>query len=733
KLAWLKEMESRGDIDWQRVKEVHDQWKYSHSGMGAGLAIIVAIVVTVLTWGAASAAVGAGAQAGTAMAAAVPATATTAAVSAGWANVALTSAITSMASNAAINTINSGGDLGKALSATFSEEAMKGYLTSAVAAGITTGLIDGYFADKSSAGSGGIDVDLSNAGQASAGTTGPSFNLNEWSSLGKFAAYQGSKAVVSAGVDAAINGGSFEEKLAASLTSAAIHVVSAAAFNQVGNLGLEGGSLEKVAVKALVGGLISQAATGDFATGALAAGANEALSNKLAELVKGDKDLESMASQLVGAVAAGITGGDVNLGSNIAQYDNLYNRQLHPKEIEFLADQELVDRYIGYMSERGVSLNEAEARQALDRYGAAMADIGWTSVNGRDAATEAFILAEAARVPDVYIDSDGKQHKLFSVTAEEYRNELINLKPLFSAYETNNEVRSYLENNFDPQRLTNWAADYRTGQLAGYEDAAKNATLMGDVQALLAALVGAPAHIKDALLSDEIGPFDDAQMQSYYQTLLKLQGRGLEAGYLSEYDWATTQRLAVIGIPLSEVGGGLAAKGLGKVLSSIADRKAALSGSLPESTPPWVSSIVDRQETGIEWGKGIQNQGMPWENYLASQLPSGARLPPAFKTFDFYDVSTGTAISAKTLDTATAAKIANPSQIYSSLKGNIDAVAKFDSYTLSNITLNKNMINVRELQIAVPSGTTSAQWVQINRAIEYGKSQKVNVVIISIK
>lgn len=43
------------------------------------------------------------------------------------------------------------------------------------------------------------------------------------------------------------------------------------------------------------------------------------------------------------------------------------------------------------------------------------------------------------------------------------------------------------------------------------------------------------------------------------------------------------------------------------------------------------------------------------------------------------------------------------------------------------------MINVRELQIAVPSGTTSAQWVQINRAIEYGKSQKVNVVIISIK
>jgi len=36
KLAWLKEMESRGDIDWQRVKEVHDQWKYSPRAWARG-------------------------------------------------------------------------------------------------------------------------------------------------------------------------------------------------------------------------------------------------------------------------------------------------------------------------------------------------------------------------------------------------------------------------------------------------------------------------------------------------------------------------------------------------------------------------------------------------------------------------------------------------------------------------------------------------------------------------
>nr|CCA88262.1 hypothetical protein RALSY_mp10810 [Ralstonia syzygii R24] len=27
--------------------------------------------------------------------------------------------------------------------------------------------------------------------------------------------------------------------------------------------------------------------------------------------------------------------------------------------------------------------------------------------------------------------------------------------------------------------------------------------------------------------------------------------------------------------------------------------------------------------------------GMPWENYLAKQLPEGSRLPQNFKTFDF--------------------------------------------------------------------------------------------------
>ncbi|WP_211090252.1 DUF637 domain-containing protein [Pseudothauera nasutitermitis] len=132
-LAWLKEMEARGDVDWQRVKEVHDSFKYSHSGLGAGLSLVVAIVAVAVTGPMTSTWIGSGAQAGSALAAAVPATATAAAIPAGWTNVALTAAATSAASNMAISTINNGGDLGAALKET---DALKGYASAAAIAGL---------------------------------------------------------------------------------------------------------------------------------------------------------------------------------------------------------------------------------------------------------------------------------------------------------------------------------------------------------------------------------------------------------------------------------------------------------------------------------------------------------------------------------------------------------------------------------------------------------------------
>ncbi|EIM29102.1 endonuclease toxin domain-containing protein [Microvirga lotononidis] len=142
-------------------------------------------------------------------------------------------------------------------------------------------------------------------------------------------------------------------------------------------------------------------------------------------------------------------------------------------------------------------------------------------------------------------------------------------------------------------------------------------------------------------------------------------------------------------------------------------------------------------DANIKWGGEILEQGMPWKDYLAGQLPKGSRLPANFKTFDFFDEASGVATSAKTLDTMTAAKLADPKQVYYSLKANIDDMANYNkTYRLDNRSVDPNHIEVRQLQVAVPAGTTSAQWEQINRAVEYAAGnnmQSVKLIVTVVK
>lgn len=144
--------------------------------------------------------------------------------------------------------------------------------------------------------------------------------------------------------------------------------------------------------------------------------------------------------------------------------------------------------------------------------------------------------------------------------------------------------------------------------------------------------------------------------------------------------------------------------------------------------------VVPQTATGIKWGGGIQDQGLPFENYLETKLPAGTRLPPNTGTFDFFDQSTGIATSAKTLDTMTGPKISDPSQIYSSLKSNVDAVVNFNGTNITgSAPLTPAMIVGKEVQVAVPQGTTPAQWAQINKAIDYANSHGVALRITVVK
>ncbi|HDZ3446904.1 TPA: DUF637 domain-containing protein, partial [Pseudomonas aeruginosa] len=299
-LAWLKQMEQRGDVDWRRVQELHDSWKYSNSGLGVGAQLAIAIVVTYFTAGAASGAI-ATAGAGTSMAGATAAA--TATTSAGWLNAAGTAALSGMASNGAISTINNRGNLGDVVKDVTSSDALRGYVVAGTTAGLTAGVYDKWTSTQT-----GTSTALPNTGAVA-----PAAGLGTWQGVGQFTSNQLLQNGTSVLLDRALGGkGSLGDALQNSLANA----FAAYGFKLIGDTThgmLDDGSLGKIGLHALMGGLAAEAVGGDFRTGALAAGVNEALVDSLAKQyaslpIDDKKGLLIMSSQLIGVLAASTQG-----------------------------------------------------------------------------------------------------------------------------------------------------------------------------------------------------------------------------------------------------------------------------------------------------------------------------------------------------------------------------------------------------------------------------------------
>ncbi|WP_188637337.1 DUF637 domain-containing protein, partial [Halopseudomonas pertucinogena] len=323
-LAWLKEMESRGDVDWQRVKEVHDSFSYSSSGLSGPAAMVVAIVVAYFTAGAGAALTGATSTAGVAASNAVGA---------------------AVASNTAVSTINNRGDLGDVLSDVTASDAMKGYAVAGITAGLTAGVYDNWTGTQTGTSNTGAVSNntgvLANSGNVSGA------GLNSWSGAGQFAGNQALQNSTSALLNKALGQ---EGSLGDALTSTLANTFAAAGFNWVGDVSqgqYDNGSLPKIGLHAIMGGLAAEAAGGDFRTGALVvAGANEALIDSLAQQY-GDMDpaqrsgLLTMNSQVLGVLVASVAGGDeqdMQTGAWVAGNATQYNHDLHEARAQNFAD-----------------------------------------------------------------------------------------------------------------------------------------------------------------------------------------------------------------------------------------------------------------------------------------------------------------------------------------------------------------------------------------------------------
>ncbi len=274
-LAWLKEAEARGDVDWRQVKEIHESFKYSNSGLGPAAQLIVAIAL--------AAVMGPMMLGMNAMMQAVAVTAAT---------------------KATVSAIDNRGNLGRVVKDVTSKDSLKSYATAAATAGVMQGL-----------------------------NYDPGTLRLDAASMQKVAV----KITADALIKTAVYGGSLKDNLALSAASVAAAIGGAAGAGAIGDLPLAEGDLSKILLHAGLGGLLAEAMGGDFRTGALAGGVNEALVGMLGDrllpssLVPGSAEYNQASanllalSQIVGVLGAAASGGDLAIAAAVAANGTQYN------------------------------------------------------------------------------------------------------------------------------------------------------------------------------------------------------------------------------------------------------------------------------------------------------------------------------------------------------------------------------------------------------------------------
>lgn len=210
-LAWLKDAETRGDVDWRLVKEVHESWKYNQSSLGAAPALIISIIASFYL----------GPLAG------------------------------AFASNLAVGTINGGGDLGAGLKSATSMQAIKGYATQ-WATGMALGKLDSLVSGWNTNGA----LILTKSGVNNPGYTSQMLSLDN---IGQNLLRSGSHALVAGTINTAINGGSLKDNLGGALVSEGFDLLAAGNNKELGDfadsLGIDPGTASKVMMHAVLGGV----------------------------------------------------------------------------------------------------------------------------------------------------------------------------------------------------------------------------------------------------------------------------------------------------------------------------------------------------------------------------------------------------------------------------------------------------------------------------------------------
>ena len=120
------------------------------------------------------------------------------------------------------------------------------------------------------------------------------------------------------------------------------------AYKAVGDIAAKNnwdeGSPQKIALHALVGGIMSELGNGDFISGASGATVNEMVQKKLADTFKDDPAMHQWASAFIGGIVSEITEGDMISGASSASKGTQDNYLFHGDQQYLLRDIEKYER-----------------------------------------------------------------------------------------------------------------------------------------------------------------------------------------------------------------------------------------------------------------------------------------------------------------------------------------------------------------------------------------------------
>lgn len=246
--TWVKDLNKRNDVQWNKVKDAYDSWDYKSQHLNPAVAAVIAIAAAAVTAGSSLTALAASNVAGAIGGGAI----TSGAVTAG---------MSSLASQAAVALVENQGNLSKTLRALGSNESVKATATAMAIGGALNGFDSamGWSKDAADKPLNPNNVKL------------PQLSNGDWSKVAQRVAGQ---SVISSSLNTTINGGSFKDSLTNALLANVGSQLHAEGAKLIGDNGEVLGVVGKSVSHAVVAGVAAEIGRGDgkgAAAGALAA------------------------------------------------------------------------------------------------------------------------------------------------------------------------------------------------------------------------------------------------------------------------------------------------------------------------------------------------------------------------------------------------------------------------------------------------------------------------------